>query len=63
MVTDREEVEGALEGGLLGGRDVRELSTGWGRVFAIDVASSELREHGESSGHICRSSAAGHSQR
>lgn len=35
---------GALEGGLLGGREVRELSTDWGRVFVIEIASSELRE-------------------
>jgi hypothetical protein len=44
VVTDRDEVAGALEGGVLGGRDVRELSTDWGPVFAIDVGSSELRE-------------------
>jgi Domain of unknown function (DUF4253) len=44
MVTDREEVAGALEGGLLASREVRELSTDWGRVFAIDVGSAELRE-------------------
>jgi hypothetical protein len=53
MVSDRDEVAGALEGGVLGGRDVRQLSTDWGPVFAIDVGSAELRETwGELRAHL-----------
>jgi hypothetical protein len=44
VVTDRDEVVDALKGGVLRGREVRELSTEWGEVFAIDIAAAELRE-------------------
>lgn len=44
MVTDRDEVARALEGGCLAGREVRELSTDWGVTFAVDIAPVELRE-------------------
>ena len=44
MVTDRDEVVDALKGGVLRGREVRELSTEWGEVFGIDIAAAELRE-------------------
>ena len=44
MVTDRDEVVDALKGGVLRGREVRELSAEWGEVFAIDIAAAELRE-------------------
>jgi hypothetical protein len=44
VVSDREEVLRALEGGPLAGREVRALTTEWGVVLAIDMVSAELRE-------------------